>query len=389
MNVKITSGDVLAVLRRFQFASDSHTPRSVERLKTIRQEAGSLLVPFAFENRQFYALFDNTLDGEKNEVVQRIHADAPEEKGELLPNPHEAHMFYALPYKGTSVYLFAVTPQKRRLDSVLADNYPAYSRSTWQKYIKTGCVSVNGAPVYSINMGVTEIDDISVQLPNSVDYSEKELPILYIDNDVIVIDKPAGILTHTKGELNDEFTAADFFRRYTTFGVSSNRPGIVHRLDRDTSGVLMGARNPAAAAFLQAQFSARKIKKYYSAVIMGQLKEPRAEIDLPIGRNPSAPSTFRVDPKGKSAVTYYTVLAGNAACSLVRLQPVTGRTHQLRVHMAYLGHPILGDRVYGKPAERLFLHAERLEVTLPGGAARTFQAPLPPEFTEFFPGAAA
>ena len=208
--------------------------------------------------------------------------------------------------------------------------------------------------------------------------------IIYLDDNVVVVNKPVGVLTHSKGALNDEFTVADFFRRYTTVGLDTNRPGIVHRLDRDTSGVIIGARNPEAAHLLQKQFADRKTKKTYIAVIDGHLKEQAAKIDLPIGRNPSAPSTFRVDARGKQATTEYKVLAANDTNSLVELKPATGRTHQLRVHMAYLNTPITGDRVYGKEADRLYLHALRLEITIPTSDRRVFEAPLPAEFTSKF-----
>ena len=116
------------------------------------------------------------------------------------------------------------------------------------------------------------------------------------------------MLTHAKGALNDEFTVAEFFRRYTTVGLDTNRPGIVHRLDRDTSGVIIGARTPESFDLLKAQFADRKAKKHYVAIVEGTPKQMEAAIDIPIGRNPSAPSTFRVDSKGKPAVTDYEVL---------------------------------------------------------------------------------
>src|SRR5690606_6293672 len=140
---------------------------------------------------------------------------------------------------------------------------------------------------------------------------------------------------------------ADFFRRYTTNALDSSRPGIVHRLDRDTSGVIIGARNDETATLLKKQLADRTTKKQYIAVVDGHPKLDTAGIDLPIGRNPSAPSTFRVDPKGKPAITSYEVLKSNEKQSLVKLRPRTGRTHQLRVHAHYIGTPIAGDRVYG------------------------------------------
>jgi len=267
-----------------------------------------------------------------------------------------------------------------RLDAYLAQYWPEYSRSTWQKYVEAGYVLVNGEVEKSGKRLLGEDDEVTTNVPQLPGHDEKTLPIIYQDDNVIVINKPVGVLTHSKGALNDEFTVADFFRRFTSYHQDTNRPGIIHRLDRDTSGVLIGARNDETASLLQRQFSDRKVKKTYIAVVDGVLKQSEALIDLPIGRNPKSPSQFRVDPNGKSAQTTYKVLAANDKYSLVELKPRTGRTHQLRVHMAYLGTPIHGDRVYGKAADRLYLHAAKLEITIPEGQRMTFTADVPPEF---------
>jgi len=143
------------------------------------------------------------------------------------------------------------------------------------------------------------------------------------------------------------------------------------------------AKTPAALAWLQKQFHDRQAKKTYAAIVQGAMKIETAVIDMPIERNPKAPATFRVGANGKSAVTYYTVAKTSPHYSLLELKPQTGRTHQLRVHLAEQHHPIVGDRLYnGQPADRLFLHAEALEITLPSDTAKTFTAPLPPEFTQ-------
>jgi 23S rRNA pseudouridine1911/1915/1917 synthase len=261
------------------------------------------------------------------------------------------------------------------------------SRSTWQKHIKAGHIMVNGEPQLSTKYDINETDDVSINVPDATDFTDKTLPIIYEDENVIVINKPVGVLTHSKGALNDEFTVADFFGRFSSYHADSNRPGIVHRLDRDTSGVMIGAKNEETAKLLQKQFADRKTKKTYVAIVEGVPKQAEARIDLPIARNPSAPSTFRVDVKGKPAQTNYRVVATHDSQSLVILSPETGRTHQLRVHLAYIGNPIRGDKVYGKPAERMFLHAYKLEVTIPQGNRQVFEVPVPPEFTVNFPGA--
>lgn len=267
-----------------------------------------------------------------------------------------------------------------RLDQRIAQQLPEYSRSVWQKYIKLGYVNIDGKVKTDPNAMVEENSEITVNLPAKSDYSESTLPILYEDENVIVINKPIGVLSHSKGAINEEFTVAEFFRSKTTYNLDTDRPGIIHRLDRDTSGVMIGAKNPETARLLSKQFQDRKAKKTYAAILDGVPKEAKANIDLPIGRNPKVPSTFRVDAGGKSAQTYYEIIASNDILSLATLKPVTGRTHQLRVHMAYIGTPIRGDAVYGKPADRLYLHAEQLEITIPDSQRVTFTAPVPAEF---------
>ena len=385
--VKVSSSDALAILRRFDVAGDEHVPRHIEQLTYLHPEAVSTLVSFRFLKKQFYILFDDTAEDDVVYIERQIHQAKQGTTGQLLRNPNDHIMTYGLPFKGKDVYLFAVVSDKKRLDAELAERYPNTSRSTWQKYIKAGHVKVGGSVQTSPKYEVTENDTIAIDAPQKVDFSDDTLPIVYIDDNVVVINKPAGVLTHAKGVLNDEFTVAEFFRRYTTYHTDTNRPGIVHRLDRDTSGIMIGARNEATATLLQKQFADRKVKKEYTAVISGHLNEPTALIDLPIGRNPTAPSTFRVDAGGKSAQTVYEVIESNDKVSLMVLRPKTGRTHQLRVHMQYVGAPIVGDRVYGGySAPRLMLHARSLELTIPNGERKTFTADTPLEFADYMKG---
>lgn len=355
-------------------------PRHVERVKFSNPNPKNTLISFRFNKNQFYVLFDDNAEDDVPYITDQIRTDKQDVLGQVVENPHDHLMTFGLPFKGKDVYLFAVDSGKRRLDVELADRYPETSRSTWQKHVKAGHVTVNGAVVESPKSDITEYDHIAVTIPDATDFSDDTLPIIFIDDNVIVINKPIGVLTHAKGALSDEFTVAEFFRRYTTVGLDTNRPGIVHRLDRDTSGVMIGARNEETAHLLQKQFADRKTKKIYAAVIDGVLKNDQAVIDLPIGRNPSAPSTFRVDAKGKDAQTSYEVIKSNGKHSLVTLTPRTGRTHQLRVHMSYLNTPIHGDRVYGKAADRLYLHAASLEITIPTSDRRVFEVPVPAEF---------
>ncbi|MDK2899077.1 MAG: rRNA synthase [Patescibacteria group bacterium] len=384
--VKVSSRDILSVLRRYELAGDDNVPRNIENVKTSNPNAINTLVCFRYNKNQFYLLLDDTANDNVDYIIKQIQTKNTNIKGQLFENPTDSEMTYGLPFKGKDAYLYTVISEKKRLDSELAERYPENSRSTWAKHIKAGHVSVNNKIIISTKYNVADIDVISINKPDMPDFNKDELPIVYIDDNVIVINKPKGVLSHAKGALNDEFTVGEFFRRYSTYNTGSNRPGIVHRLDRDTSGIMIGARNEETAIMLQKQFSDRKTKKTYFAILNGVPKINKANIDLPIERNPSAPSTFRVNSNGKSALTKYEVIANDDKYSLVRLEPKTGRTHQLRVHMKYINTPILGDKIYGKPANRLYLHAVSLEITIPNGDRRIFKVPVPTEFTDFFPG---
>jgi 23S rRNA pseudouridine1911/1915/1917 synthase len=383
--MKITSSDLLAILRRFAIADDSHVPRYIEQVKQSNPQSINQLVSFRFQKRHYFVLLDETAEDSASYVIDQIKTMKPDAAGTLLVNPTTDIMTYGLPFKGKDVYLFKQDDGKVRLDTLLAERYADVSRSTWQKHIKAGHVTVNGTPILKPKADISPDDDVAVSVPDAIDHSELELPILYIDDNVIVVNKPVGVLTHSKGALNDEFTVADFFRRYTTVALDTTRPGIVHRLDRDTSGVIIGARNEQAFDLLKKQFADRKAKKQYLAITDGIPKESTATINVPIGRNPSAPSTFRADANGKPAMTDYDILSVSDDHALLRLHPHTGRTHQLRVHLAHIGTPITGDRVYGKPSDRLYLHAHRLEVTTAPEQRQTFYAPVPAQFTSMFP----
>ncbi|HSX37088.1 MAG TPA: RluA family pseudouridine synthase [Patescibacteria group bacterium] len=270
----------------------------------------------------------------------------------------------------------------KRLDHAVVDQLPQLSRSFASQLVEEGKVLVNGQPIlkagYKLHGGdmVTILYDPAKEPP----VPAIKLRVLYEDADCLVIDKPVGVLTHSKGEFNPEATVATFLRSHIQ-GMDGSRAGIVHRLDRATSGVMIAAKTPEALAWLQKQFSQRKAKKTYIAIVQGHLKQDEAVIDMPIERNPKAPSTFRVGPNGKKALTHYKVLKASKQYSLLELKPTTGRTHQLRVHLAQLGHPIIGDSMYGgKKSERLFLHARELEITLPDKQRVTFESPLPAVF---------
>ena len=263
-------------------------------------------------------------------------------------------------------------PEKVRLDILMTEIYKSYNRSSLQKFIELGFVSVDGEPARKANQKFERGVKIDLQVPTELKNADLVPEKVYEDENVLVVNKPAGLLSMAKGEYCPEKTLADY-------GL------IVHRLDRDTSGVVILAKTEEVQKFLKKQFQDRKTHKTYYAVVDGRPKLDEARIDLPIARDLKRPTTFRVDANGKESETFYKVLKTDGAQSLVELKPISGRTHQLRVHMKYLGHPIVGDVVYGgEAAERLYLHAGALEITLPGGKRTTFEVPMPDDFQNFF-----
>lgn len=378
--VKITPKNIMRVLRLYGIADENASVRSFRNVEIISSES-FVRASLAFEQVRYVILLGSTVD---EDTVDDLWPGKPEDVTPL-ENPLEPGS-HSTPFQGKYLMLFRLSPIKQRLDVYLSSRFDgSISRSLWQKYIKSGYVKVNDEVVLSPKTDIQDTDSIAVDFPPEQPQAH-EIPVLYQDEDVLVINKPAGILTHAKGGIANEFTVADFFAPHTTFGAQADRAGIVHRLDRDTSGVLIGAKHPEAAKQLQQQFASRKTKKLYLAVVEGVPKLSEAVIDLPIARHPSKPSTFRVDPKGKSAQTTYRVIASANGRSLIQLEPRTGRTHQLRVHMAHLGTPIAGDRVYGKKSERLMLHAHKLELVLPDGSPKTFTSAVPEEFLAGFEG---
>ena len=378
--MKILPRTVLKIARLYKLADDNTPVKSLRRLE-IQTDESHVFADFILNKQHFALLYGSIVD---EESIDELWTERPD-NAEILPNPLDPE-FIETPFQGKYVIMFRISPTKVRLDIYLSTKFDTtISRSLWQKYIKAGYVSVNSKVVTTPKFEVDKTDEIALNLPEK-EQTDVDLPILYEDDDVIVVNKPSGLLTHAKGGLSDEPTVAEIIRPKTSFATDTDRPGIVHRLDRDTSGLLIIAKNPESAAHLQRQFAERTAKKTYIAITDGKPKLNAAKIDLPIGRNPSAPSTFRIDPNGKPAQTTYHVLAENDAQSLVELKPNTGRTHQLRVHLAHLNAPILGDRVYGKSSDcRMMLHAQKLEITLPSGERKVFEAIVPDEFKKFFP----
>jgi 23S rRNA pseudouridine1911/1915/1917 synthase len=305
-----------------------------------------------------------------------------EEKPQVCPHKAEQSVAIMLEYQVKRA------DEGARLDILVANLYPEFTRSSMESLFDKGLVAINNSlakPSYKVRSGDTVMIDETYlkQQPESI-----ELPIIYEDKDVIVINKPAGILTHSKGAVNLEPTVASFIKdRITDKDMTGNRAGIVHRLDRGTSGVIVTAKNSSSQYWLQKQFSQRKVNKIYRAVVEGLPDPTQAMIDAPIGRNPKRPQTFKVVSGGKSAQTIYKVIKefkkNGKNYSELELAPKTGRTHQLRVHLAYIGHPIVGDNLYGHDGRPILLHAQSLELNLPNKQRRIFGAPLPKRFKAF------
>lgn len=280
--------------------------------------------------------------------------------------------------------LFYNESGSKRLDLFLSESNPKLSRSFISKQILNGSIKVNdkNAKVsLKLHLGdKIEIDNKALELKSP---KEIELPIIYEDDFCIVINKPSGIITHVKGAMSSESSIASFIYPKLSTEMEGNRAGIVHRLDRGTSGIIIAAKTPFALKYLQRQFAKRQVSKSYLAIVNGTLDKEQAIINMPIERNPKHPSTFRVGPNGKIAETSYKVLANNENYSLLILTPKTGRTHQLRVHLKAIEHPIVGDTFYeGMEYKRLMLHAYELACTLPDIGKIKFNAPLPIEFSK-------
>lgn len=264
------------------------------------------------------------------------------------------------------------TPEEKiRLDLLAKEIYKSYHRATLQKFIENGFVKVDGEIVTKPNTKYPRGVKLDLVVPDELKNADITPEVIYEDDEVIVINKPTGLLSEHSGEYCPERTLADFGY-------------IAHRLDRGTSGVMILAKSEPIQQFLKRQFRTRTVHKTYFAIVKGRPKLDAAHLDLPIARNKKRPTTFRVEAGGREATTDYQLLKFNGTYSLLKLHPISGRTHQLRVHLQFIGHPIVGDTVYGgEPADRIFLHAGKLEITLPNGERHTFTAPLPPEFDQF------
>lgn len=292
---------------------------------------------------------------------------------------------------------FTFQAQKaQRLDKFLVDCLPELSRSRIQNLIREGLVQVDGATPHKAGQLLEGRALVQVRLPppEPSDLIPEAIPleIVFENDDLMVVNKPAGMVVHpAAGHRAGTLVHAALAHAPEMEGIGGEqRPGVVHRLDKNTSGLILLAKNDATHRWLQDQFRLRKIQKAYVALVDGQPPTPSGRIEAPIGRDLKLRKKMAVVPaeKGRSAISEYHTLESFAAHTLLEVHPITGRTHQIRLHLAFLGCPVAGDTVYGKrhptiPLQRHFLHAWRITVRLRNAQQpSTFEAPLPPELTQ-------
>jgi 23S rRNA pseudouridine1911/1915/1917 synthase len=298
---------------------------------------------------------------------------------------------------------FSVDPADagKRLDRFLHERLPQYSRSRLQDWIRAGRVLVDGAlgrASFQVRAGAT-VDATPVEAP-PLDATPEAIPltILYEDDDVVAVDKPAGMVVHAGAGVHSGTLVNALLHRFGRLSGLGGalRPGIVHRLDRFTSGVLLAAKNDAAHRQLAAQFSGRSVEKVYLALVHGRVARGTGRIERPIARDPVKRTrmTARLS-RGRAAWSAYRVLRRLEGFTLLEVRIGTGRTHQIRVHLASIGHPVAGDTLYGAPAGtaghpplgRYFLHAHRITFARPSdGQAITVISPLPEELGSWLAG---
>jgi 23S rRNA pseudouridine1911/1915/1917 synthase len=273
-----------------------------------------------------------------------------------------------------------------RLDRFLHAVIPEYSRAYLQQLIREGAVRVDGEPARAadrLRQGSHVV--VAWRPPEvlSLEPEELQVPVLYADEDIVVVNKPAGLVVHPAPGAKRGTLVNALIGRYPEIGNLPGvlRPGVVHRLDKDTSGVIVVARTARAYESLVQQFKGREVDKRYLALVQGELGAEEGSMHGEIRRDPVHRMRMSVAPDGRVAETRYRVLLSLRDCALVEVTPKTGRTHQIRVHFAAAGHPIVGDRVYGRGSQlipRQFLHAWTLAFHHPGTGERVeFAAPLP------------
>ncbi|MCL4529804.1 MAG: RluA family pseudouridine synthase [Chloroflexi bacterium] len=287
-------------------------------------------------------------------------------------------------------------PDGERLDHFLVQSLPDFSRTRLQALIKDGFVRVNGAPAKKSGQMLEQNMLVEVRIPPTAPTGligeDIPLDIVFENDDVIVINKPAGMVVHPAAG-HDSGTLVHAVLGYDPDieGIGGEeRPGVVHRLDKETSGLILLAKNDRAHRWLQDQFRLRKVEKTYLALVDGKPPTPSGRVEAAIGRDSNHRKKMAIvsEHKGREAISEYKTLESFQNHTLLEFHPLTGRTHQIRLHCAFLGCPIVGDEIYGRqkssiPIGRHFLHAQKLKVILPGeNQLRVFEAPLPEELSK-------
>ena len=293
--------------------------------------------------------------------------------------------------------LFVAEEPCKRLDVFLSEQLEDFTRSRIKKLIEEGNVRINGRQTCKAGADIKIGDEVAIEIPDAVEYTVQPenipIEIVYEDGDFAVVNKPQGMTVHVgNGNESGTLVNALLYALDSLSGIGGVlRPGIVHRIDKDTTGLLVVAKNDKAHVSLAAQMAQKTCKRTYYALLEGNLKEERGRVVTDIGRHPTDRLKMAVlpDGKGKIAVTdFETVAHFGADYTLCRFDLQTGRTHQIRVHAKHLGHPVAGDPVYGYKKQKLgvegqLLHAWKLTLTHPStGKEMSFTAPLPPVFAE-------
>ncbi len=287
-----------------------------------------------------------------------------------------------------------VEEENIRLDSYIAGKYKDLSRTMIQKLIENGKILVNGQKKkISYKVNINDKISINIPEPEKTDLKPQNIPleVIYEDNDIIVVNKPKGMVVHPANGNPDGtlVNAIMAISKNSLSGIGGKiRPGIVHRLDKDTSGIIIVAKNDKAHINLSKQIKDREVKKIYIALVKGAVNENEATIDMPIGRSTKDRKKMAVRKDGKQAITHFKVLKRYLNYTLLEVKIDTGRTHQIRVHMAEIGHPVVGDIVYSKGKNEFgvvgqMLHAKSLDFTHPTtGKKMHLEAELPQYFKE-------
>lgn len=284
-------------------------------------------------------------------------------------------------------------PGSERLDKFLVAQLPEFSRSRLQGLIRAGWVYIDEQPAQKTGQALESGMVVRVEFPppepTELIPEAIELDILYEDDNVLVVNKPAGMVVHpAAGHYSGTLVHAALAHAPEMEGLAGEkRPGVVHRLDKDTSGIILLAKNDRSHRWLQEQFRRREVDKVYLALVDGHPPTPSGRIEAAVGRDPRQRKQMAVLPagQGRAAVSEYFTRRQFKLHTLLEVHPITGRTHQIRVHLAFVGCPVTGDTRYGRsrptlPLARQFLHAHRLKIRLPGEKSpRLFEAPLPAE----------